>query len=311
MHTRFSNKIPKYSRISVPRLAGQKGPAEQRFVGGVFALSVCYIGNAAGLLRCLRVSALFVLLFFRLRIRPPALSPTLSPARPRAWSPISTSGGHRLVRLVWIYRCNPALLHVRVRPACISRCKPSRLHARARPACISRSGLPLPVIHAPSLGSEISGSEASAASTRHPGASALEASDASALYCGTSALEASTASTLHYWASALEAPDVSIRALGVRAIWARSPGIVRPCRLEIYAHSRSAGHSAPPSASAGHSSPPSGSAGHPASPSGSAAATLTASPSLSADATTASAPSGKRFTGQYRQCQCNNDRCFD
>ena len=72
---RFSNKIPKYFRISVPRSAGQKGPAEQRFVGGVFVLSVCYIGKAGGLLYCLRVSALFVPRFFRLRIRPPALSP--------------------------------------------------------------------------------------------------------------------------------------------------------------------------------------------------------------------------------------------
>jgi hypothetical protein len=64
MHIRFSNKIPKYSRVSVPLSIGQKSPAEQRFVGGVFALSVFYIGKAAGLLHCLRVSALFTLRLF-------------------------------------------------------------------------------------------------------------------------------------------------------------------------------------------------------------------------------------------------------
>jgi hypothetical protein len=106
---RFSNKIPKYSRISVPPLAGQKSPAEQRFVGGVFALSFCYIGRAAGLSYCLLFFALFTLRFFWLRSWPPTLSP--------AWSPISASGRCWLVRLVRIFRRKPALLHTLARPA--------------------------------------------------------------------------------------------------------------------------------------------------------------------------------------------------
>jgi hypothetical protein len=61
---RFSNKISKYSQVSVPSLNGQESPAEQQFVGGVSALSFCYIGKVAGLLYCLSFSALFALRFF-------------------------------------------------------------------------------------------------------------------------------------------------------------------------------------------------------------------------------------------------------
>ena len=341
MHTRFSNKIPKYSQVSVPPLDGQKSPAEQRFVGGVFALSACYIGNAAGLLCCLRDSALFALWFIRLvfnnrwlwsigircflwlRIQSPTGSPALSPALLPAWCPAPASGRHLLVRLVRIFRC-----------------KPLRLHTRARSVYTAGARLFLPVIHAPALGSHIS-----AASALHCWASALEASAASALHCHASALEtssvsaqhrgASTASaghrpTLHHhvpasktlsksthasalealsksahastlealtesthaWAlealaestraRALPALDVLIRTLGERAKWARYPGIIRLCRLEVYVHLRSAGHSA----------------------SQSLPAAATATPA-------ASARTGKRLTGHDRHCQNNNDRCFD
>jgi len=288
MHKQFSNKIPKYSRISAPSLTGQKSPAEQRFVGGVFALSVYYIGNAAGLLHCLRVSALFALRFFCLRTSPPALSP--------AWSPISASGRCRLVRSVRIFRCNPAWLHTRARST-------------------YTSGLSLPVIHAPALGSDIPALEASVASALHCGASAAstlhyrasalvasaastlhchafapEASAASTLHCHASALEASAASTLHYHASALAksalasslpALNVLIRTLPERTIWASwSPEAVRLYGFEVCAHSWSASHPA--------------------------------SPCLPAAATpAASARTGKRLTGQNRYSQHNNDRCFD
>jgi hypothetical protein len=318
MHTRFSNKIPKYSQVSVPPLDGQKSPAEQRFVGGVFALSACYIGNAAGLLCCLRDSALFALWFIRLvfnnrwlwsigircflwlRIRPPALSPTLSlalsPTLPRARCPASASGRHGLVRLVRICRC-----------------KPLRLHTRARSVYTAGARLFLPVIHAPALGSHIS-----AASTLHCHASALETSSASAQHRGASTASAGHRPTLHHhvpasktlaksthasalealaksthaWAlealaestraRALPALDVLIRTLGERAKWARYPGIIRLCRLEVYVHLRSAGHSA----------------------SQSLPAAATATPA-------ASARTGKRLTGHDRHCQNNNDRCFD
>ena len=310
---RFSNKIPKYSHVSVLSLAGQKSPAEQWFVGGVFALSACYVGKAADLLHCLRVSALFVLWFFRLRTWPPTLSPTWS----RSWSPTFTSTWHWLAGLIRIFRCKPALLHTSIRSA----------HTFG-------PRLSLPVIHAPALGSDISALEASAASALHCCASALKASSASTLHCGASALEDSAAFTLHCWTSALEtssastlhcgastasaghrstlhhhvpaskslaawahasalealtesaqtstlpAPDVLIRTLAERAIWARYPGIVRLCRLEVCTHSWYAGHSA--------------------SPSWTAAATPAAS-----------ARTGKRLAGQNRKCQCNNDRCFD
>jgi hypothetical protein len=306
---RFSNKIPKYSRISVPPLAGQKSPAEQRFVGGVFSQFLCHIGKTAGLLHCLRVSALFVLrLFFdnrwggsvgircflklkiwfpvRIPTWSPARAPALSPTWPRSRSPATASGRYRLVRLVWIIRCEPAPLYV-----------------RARSAYTSGSGMSGPVIHAPALGSDISARQASAASTLHCLASTLEASSTSTLHCWTSALEASStsaasalyrrASTLEVLAesartSALPATDVLIRTRAVWAIWALWPPEAAPlCGSEVCAHLWSAGHSA--------------------SPSGSAAATSTSAPSLSAAAT----PAGKRFTGQKRQCQCNNYCCFD
>jgi hypothetical protein len=218
---RFSNKIPNYSRISVPPLAGQKSPAEQLFVGGVFALSACYIGNVAGLLHCLRVSALFALRFFclvfynrfggsicvrcflRLGIRPPVRSPVLTPARgpalsptwSRAWSPTSASGRHRLVRLIRIFRC-----------------KPLRLHTRAWSAYTAGAGLSLPAIHA--LWCYVSALEASAASILHSRASVLEVSAASALNCWASALETSSASALHCHASALETSTTSTHHRG-------------------------------------------------------------------------------------------------
>ena len=310
---RFSNKIPKYSRISVPASAGQKSPAEQRFVGGIFALSACYIGNSAGLLHCLRVSALFVLrlfwlvfynrfgrsigvrCFFRLRIQSPALSPTL----PRARCPASASGRHLLVH-----------------PVRISRCKPLLLHSGALSAYTSWTGLSLPVIHSPALRRYISALEASVLNCV---VWALKASAASTLDCcawalETSALEALAESTRPSASPALDVliralavftrpsasptldvlirtlvvstrPSASpalvlIRTLGKRAIWAWYPGVVRLCRIEVCTHLWSAGHSA--------------------------------SPSLSAAATaTASARTGERLTGQNRHSQHNNDRCYD
>ena len=216
MHTRFSNKIPKYSQVSLLPLESQKSPAEQLFVGGVFVLSACYVGKAADLLHCLIISALFALRFFRLvfynrfggsisvwcflrlRIRPPVRSPVLSPARgpalssawSRVWSPTSASARHWLVRLVRIFRC-----------------KPLWLYTRARSAYTSGSGLSLPAIHA--LRSHISALEASAASALHRWASALEVSAASTLHCGVSILEASSTSTLHCHASARETSTAS------------------------------------------------------------------------------------------------------
>ena len=273
---RFSNKISKYSKDSVPASDSRKSPAEQWFVGGVFALSACNIGKAAGLLHYSRVFALFALWFFRLRTSPPALSP--------AWSPISVSGRSRLVRLIRVFRC-----------------KPARLHALTRPVYTPGSGPALPDIHAPAVGSYISAFENSGASALSCHASALETSAASTLHChasvletsAASALETSAASTLHYHASALKAlaesaltsalpaPDVLIRTLAERAIWAWSPEAVRLCGFEVCAHSRSAGHSASPYLSA------------------------------AATATPASTRTGKRFSSQKRNCQQNNDRCFD
>ena len=214
MHMRFSNKISKYSRISVPPLAGQKSPAEQLFVGGVFALSACYIGKAAGLLHCLRVSALFALRFFclvyvrcflMLRTWSPTWPPALSPAWPRSWSPAFTSGRHGLVYLAHIFRCESALLH-----------------ARAWSAHTFGAKLPPPSTHSAALGRY-----ASAFSTLHSRASVLETSAASTLHSRASALETSAASTLHSRASILEAssapalpaPDVLIRTLAERAVW--------------------------------------------------------------------------------------------
>ena len=304
---RFSNKIPKYSRFSVPPLTGQKSPAEQRFVGGVFALSACYIGKVAGLLHCLRASALFALRFFRLvfdnwfggsigvrrflrlQIRYPASSPTC----PCAWSPTSASARYRLVRLVRIFRCEPLWLH-----------------ARALPAYTSGARLSPSAIHTATLGRYVSVLEASATSTLPALAESIRASVLPALAeftrtsalptlvetTGTSALPTLDVliRTLANWtiwsswslealvkspsASALPSPNVLVRPLAVRAIWARYPGIVRLCRIEVCVHSRSAAHSA--------------------------------SPSLSA-AATASTRTGKRLTGQNRHCQHNNDRCFD
>jgi len=297
----------------LPPLKAQKSPAEQRFVGGVFALSACYLGKAADLLHCLRVYALFALRFFCLRTSPPTLSP--------AWSPISASRRCRLVRLVLILRRKLAILYT-----------------RARPAYAAGSGLSLPVIHASTLWSDVSALEASAASalhcltstlkasaasTLHCGASTLKASATSTLHCRTSALKTSTASTLHCGASALKASaastlealaesahtstlealtestrasalDVLIRTLSERAIWARYPEITRLWGLEVCSHSWPSGHSA--------------------SYSRTAAATSAASPYLSAAASktsAASAPTGKRLTGQNRYCQCNNESCFD
>jgi hypothetical protein len=236
MHTRFSNKIPKYLQVSLTSLAGQKSPAEQRFVGGVFALLACYIGKAAGLLHWLRVSALFVRRFFRLRIRPP----TLSPAR----SPISASGRRRLVRSVRIFRRKPARLHTLARSAYTSRSKLSSpaVHSPAlrsigvrcffrllvlfpvrSPALpparspISASGLHWPAhisrckpsrLHTRARSAYTTRSKLSSPARYSPAlgcyASTLEASAASTLNCGASALEVSSGSTLHCCASALE-----------------------------------------------------------------------------------------------------------
>ncbi len=300
MHKRFSNKIPKYYKVSAPPLAGQKSPAEQRFVGGVFALSVYYIGKAAELLHCLRVSALFALrffclvfgnwfgrnigvrCFFRLRTWPPTRPPALSPTRTRSWSPTSTSVWHWPVGLPRIFRRETTLLHTRTRSA----------HAFG-------AKLSSPSIHSPALGCCAFTLEASAASALHCSASTLKASTASTLHCHTSALEisvaftlhcgasalvasaleASTASAPHCHASALPAPDVLIRTLAERAIWASwPPEPVRPYGFEVCAHSWPASHPA--------------------------------SPSLPA-AASASALTGKRLTGQNRHSQHNNDRCFD
>jgi len=343
---RFSNKIPKYSRISVPASAGQKSPAEQRFVGGVFALSACYIGNSAGLLHCLRVSALFVLrlfwlvfynrfgrsigvrCFFRLRIQSPALSPTL----PRARCPASASGRHLLVH-----------------PVRISRCKPLLLHSGALSAYTSWTGLSLPVIHSPALRRYISALEASVLNCV---VWALKASAASTLDCcawalETSALEALAESTRP---SASPALDVLIRALAVFTRPSASPTLDVLIRTLVVSTRPSAspaldvlirtlaiwtiGASWSPDALVVSTRPS-------ASPALVLIRTLgkraiwawypgvvrlcrievcthlwsaghSASPSLSAAATaTASARTGERLTGQNRHSQHNNDRCYD
>jgi hypothetical protein len=79
-------------------------------------------------------------------------------------------------------------------------------------------------------------------------------------------------------ASALSGLDILVRPLTPWAIWSRYPGIVRLCRLKVL----------PPLWSVNH----------------------TSSPSWSAAATT-SARLSKRLAGQNRQCQHNNDHCFD
>jgi hypothetical protein len=328
---RFSNKIPKYSQFSVPPLKRLNNPAEQWFLGGIFALSVCHIGNAAELLYCLSVSALFALRFFclvfnnrwlwsigircifRLQTRSPtwphplssALSHALPPTSSRAWRPTPASGRHRLV--------------------CISRCEPLRLHIRARPAHTSWAKLSPPAIDSPALWGDISTLETSAASTLDCCAWALESS-------ATSALEALAESA---WTSASPALDVLIRALAVstpasaltalnvliwtlaeRAIWALwSP--VSPAEstrastlsgldILIRALAPRAIWTRYPGIirlcrivvcfhlrSAGHSTAPS----------------RPAAPSLSAATAAATSRSGKRLAGQDCQCQHKNDRC--
>jgi hypothetical protein len=191
----------------VPDLTGRKGPAGQRFSGGVFALSFCDIDRAYGLMYCLNVSALFALRFFhlvfnnwrlwsicircyfRLRIRSPALSPTrslaLSPALSRARCPTSASGRHRLVRLVLIFRCGPL-----------------RLPTPSRPSDTTGSTLTLPIVLSPVPGSNISALESSAVSALCYGAWAPETSVASTLDSIVWTLEAPIASTWHSGASA-------------------------------------------------------------------------------------------------------------
>jgi len=315
---RFSNKIPKYSLVSVPFLIGLSNPAEQLFLGGIFFLSFCYTGKVAGQLYCLSVSALFALrffclvfndrrlwsigirCFFRLRIQSPALSPTrspvLSPALPRAWSPTSASGRHRLVHLVRICRR-----------------KPLGLHSTALSANTSGAKLSPPAIYSPILGGDISTLETSSASSQHCGASTTSAGHRSTLHYYVPAsktlaawAQASThealtdsagSSTLPIlaeraiWSSwsldalaesarawPLTALDILIRALTERTIWAWSPVIIRLDGFGVCTHSWSAGHSASQSLPA------------------SAAAAATSRP-------------GKCFAGQNCQCQHKNDRC--
>jgi hypothetical protein len=336
MHTRFSNKIPKYSQVSVPPLIGQKSPAEQRFVGGVFALSACYIGNAAGLLCCLRDSALFALWFIRLvfnnrwlwsigircflwlRIRPPALSPTrspaLSPTLPRAWCPATASGRHGLVRLVRIFRC-----------------KPLRLPSGTWSACTLGTGLPGLTIHAPVLRSEISALKTSAASTLCSRTGAPEASAASAGHRSTLHHHVPASIILAAWtqtstdkilagstgASALSTPDVLVRPLAERAVWTWRPiiltGSTRPSALPaLEVLVRTLGIRAIWTRYPGvvrlfglEVCPHSRSAAHSGSPSW-----TTAGPSATT-ATLTAARAGKSFCGKNCQCKSNNYRCFD
>jgi hypothetical protein len=99
--------------------------------------------------------------FFRLRIRPPTLSPircpALSPTHPRSWGPGSASGQH------W--------------PVCISRRKSPRLHTRALSIDTSGSKLSSSARYSPALGCCASALVASAASTLHCHASTLPAPD--------------------------------------------------------------------------------------------------------------------------------------
>ena len=210
-------------------------------VGGVLALSACYIGKAAGLLYCLGASALFALwcfklvfdrrcgwnigvrCFFRLLVWFNVRSPAWSPAR----RPASGSWRHRPVCLV-----------------CICRCRLSRLHTRALSADTSWSGPSGPVIHAPALRSDISILEASWASAGHRPLlhHHVPASKTLAVWAiGASwSLEVLAKSTLTWslpaldvliwalderavWAWSLSALDVLVRTLAPRAIWTRCP----------------------------------------------------------------------------------------
>ena len=339
---RFSNKISNYSRISVPPLAGQKSPAEQLFVGGVFALSACYIGNVAGLLHCLRVSALFALrffclvfynrfgrsicvrCFFRLQVWSPAWPHALSPTWSRPWSPTSTSMWHWLVGLIHISGCKPSWLHVGFGSAHTFGAKLSLPSTHS--AALGRYASAFSTLH-----SRASVLEASTASTLHCRASVLEASTFSTLHSRASVLEASTASTLHRWASALETSTAStlhslasvLEASAASTLHSRASALEASTASALPAPNvlirtlaeravwtswspeivRLYGFEVCP-----HSWP----AGHPASQSWTAATTSTASPSLFVAATaTTSALTGKSLAGQNRHCQCNNDRCFD
>lgn len=325
----ISNKISEYSQVYVPPLISQESPAEQRFVGGVFVLSVCRIGNVAELLYCSGKTASLALLYFwlvfnnrrfwsvgfrcciRLRILPPSRPHSLPPASSLSKSriPASASGGDWLVRLVPILRY-----------------KLSRRYSTARSAHTSGAGLSLPVIHSPALGSGISTLETSAASTGHWAALCyhIPASEASAGLAYTSALEALVEST---WSSTLPTPVESTRPSALTAldvlIRTLAPWAIRAFRsLNIPAESARAStlsgldiliRSLAPRAiwtrypgiirlrgvricvhlRSSDSWPPS----------------RTAAPSLSATTTTAGLPN--RLTSQNRQCQHKNDHCFD
>jgi len=191
---RFSNKISKYSQISLLPLRRLNNPAERLYLGGIVALLVCYIGKIVGLSIFLRVSASFALWFFRLifdnwwfwsigircyfrlRILPPALSPTrstaLSPALSCSRCPTSASGQYRRIPIFW--------------------CKPSRPHTRTLSIEIGARS-PLPVVHAPALGGHISALETSAAPAHHCGTSKTSAGCRSALPCQVPASESLTA----------------------------------------------------------------------------------------------------------------------
>lgn len=211
---RFSNKIPKYYQVSVLPLKRLSNPAEQQFLGGMFVLTVLYIGKIVHQLYCIRFSTLFTLWlfrlifdnrrlcgigirsFFRLRFQVPVRSPVLSgvwpPALSGSWSvarcPTSASGRNGLIYLVLIFRDELSLPH-----------------SRALSNSTSGAGSSLPVIHVPALGERISASETSSASARHSGTCVLETSATSTLNSRTSSASAGTRSALHHHALTSEA----------------------------------------------------------------------------------------------------------
>jgi hypothetical protein len=283
---RFSNKIPEYFRVSVLLVIGQKSPAERLFVGGVFALLFCYIGNAAGLLYCLLFSALFILRFWSIGVRhyfwSATRSHTLSSARAHTLPPALS---HTRIptftfRLHWTTGLPPIL-----------RCKPLWLHTSARSAHAFGAKLSSSTVHSAALRSWASALETSASSTLHchasalhSWASALEASATPTLHCHASALEASATSALHSLTSALETSTLSATNVLVRSLaeWTfltfRALGSVRLYTFGILAHPWSAGHSAFPSVTA---------------------------------AATATYRLCKRCAGQKRYYQHKNNHCFE
>ena len=300
-----------------------------------FALSFCHFGNSSGLSYCAIAFALFFLRLFRLAfyrrfcrcisircflrlwVRSPVRVPTLSPA----WSPSrcptsasraklsssavhapalrghisalqtsagstlecgasSTSAGHRssLHHHIPASKAPAACAGTSALEALTESTWTSALPARAWPA--GSSALPTLDVSVRTLTKRtIWSSWSLKALTVSTWTSALPAL---AVSTWASALPAPAVST---GTSALPAPDILIRVLGEGAKWPRSPGIIRLYGIRVCIHLWPAGHHA--------------------SPSGSVASTLTTYPSRPR----ACLP-GKRLTGQNRQCQPCNNRCY-